>query len=433
MTRRRFINAHIIDPGQGLDAMGYLDVTDDRITAVGSGTPDASNAPETTIDWTIIDCKGACLSPGIVDMRVQSADPGAEHLEDLPTLLAAAAAGGITALACLPNTRPIMDEASAIDSLSMKATRIGGPRLYCYGAATKGLAGQEMAELGLMAHAGAVGFTNGTTSVADSLIMRRLLGYSAMLDKPFIQQCEDPALGKDGEMNEGETSTRLGLIGYPSEAEVIIIDRDLHLLRRTGGRYHVAHISTAAGIDAVRRAKAEGLAVTADTAPPYFLLNELAVSHYNTAFKLLPPLRSEADRLAVIAGIADGTIDAIASDHMPVDRDAKMQPFGPAQPGASGLDTLLAASLSLVHSGHISLLQLMTALSLAPATILDIIGGSLTPGSAADFILFRPDSGWVVQGASFISNSRISPFESLPMQGLVDATYINGVAAFARG
>ncbi|MGA0913386.1 MAG: dihydroorotase [Candidatus Puniceispirillaceae bacterium] len=427
MTATRFFNAHLIDPSQSLDGIGYLDVIDGVVDAIGLGTPPNSGKFD-----QLIDCKKSCLSPGIVDMRVQPADPGAEHLESLSTLLAAAAGGGITALACLPDTRPVIDEASAIDSLCLRASRIGGPRLYAYGAATKGLAGHEMAELGLMAEAGAVGFTNSATSINDSLIMRRLLAYSNMLDKPFIQHCEDHALTKDAEMNEGETSTRLGLLGSPSEAEVIIIDRDLHLLRRTGARYHVAHISTRAGIEAVREAKAEGLAVTADTAPPYFLLNELAISTYNTAFKLSPPLRSEDDRQAVIEGLVDGTIDAIASDHMPVDRDAKMQPFGPAQPGASGLDTLLALSLTLVHQGQISMTRMIEALSLAPASILDIPGGTLTPGSSADLILFRPDSSWIVKSANFRSNSRITPFESHPVQGIVDATYVDGTAIFLR-
>ena len=427
MTATRFFNAHLIDPSQSLDGIGYLDVIDGVVDAIGLGTPPNSGKFD-----QLIDCKKSCLSPGIVDMRVQPADPGAEHLESLSTLLAAAAGGGVTALACLPDTRPVIDEASAIDSLCLRASRIGGPRLYAYGAATKGLAGHEMAELGLMAEAGAVGFTNSATSINDSLIMRRLLAYSNMLDKPFIQHCEDHALTKDSEMNEGETSTRLGLLGSPSEAEVIIIDRDLHLLRRTGARYHVAHISTRAGIEAVREAKAEGLAVTADTAPPYFLLNELAISTYNTAFKLSPPLRSEDDRQAVIEGLVDGTIDAIASDHMPVDRDAKMQPFGPAQPGASGLDTLLALSLTLVHQGQISMARMIEALSLAPASILDIPRGTLTPGSSADLILFRPDSSWIVKSANFRSNSRITPFESHPVQGIVDATYVDGTAIFLR-
>jgi len=427
MTQTCFFNAHIIDPSQKLDGIGYITVASGKISGIGTGTP-----PKTQMAEHDVDCKKATLCPGLVDMRVQSADPGAEHLETLPTMLAAAAQGGITALACLPNTRPIMDEASAIDSLCMKASRIGGTRLYAYGAATSALKGDAMAEIGLMANAGAVGFTNGTSTVSDSLIMRRLLSYCSMLDKPVIQHCEDPALSKDGEMNEGETSTRLGLIGIPSESEVIIIDRDLHLVRRTAARYHVAHLSTRAGVDAVRQAKAEGLPVTADTAPPYFLLNEIAISTYDTAFKLSPPLRSEDDRQAVIEGLADGTIDAIASDHMPVDRDAKMQPFGPAQPGASGLDTLLALSLTLVHQGHLPMSRLIEALSLAPASILDLIGGTLSVDSPADFIIFRPESSWIIKGANFVSASRITPFESYPVQGIVDATYVGGNPIFQR-
>lgn len=427
MTSTRFFNAHLLDPSQTIDGIGYMDIKDGVVTAISLSTP-----PEDSKIELAIDCKKAILAPGIVDMRVQSADPGSEHLESLPTLLSAAASGGITAFACLPNTSPVIDEASVIDSLCLRASRIDGPRLYAYGAATKGLIGTEMAELGLMAQAGAVGFTNCISSINDSLVMRRLLAYCNMLDKPFIQHCEDHALTSEGEMNEGETSTRLGLIGSPNEAEVIIIDRDLHLLRRTQGRYHVAHISTRAGIDAVRKAKAEGLAVTADTSPPYFLLNELAVSNYNTSFKLSPPLRCEDDRKAVIEGIVDGTIDAISSDHMPVDRDAKMQPFGPAQPGASAVDTLLALCLTLVHQGQISMPRMIETLSMAPASILDVEGGTLSPGGTADFILFRPDSSWIITGANFISDSRITPFESHPVQGLVDATYVNGIAVFKR-
>ena len=427
MTSSRYFNAHIVDPSQSIDGIGYLDIEDGVVTAISLGIPLENNKIKRAVD-----CKKAILAPGIVDMRVQSADPGYEHLESLSTLLAAAANGGITALACLPNTRPVIDEATAIDSLSLRASRMNGPRIYAYGAATRGLAGEEMAELGMMAEAGAVGFTNCTSSINDSLVMRRLLSYSSMLDKPFIQHCEDRSLTIDAEMNESETSTRLGLIGSPSEAEVIIIDRDLHLLRRTPARYHVAHISTRAGIDAIRKAKAEGLAVTADTSPPYFMLNELAVSTYNTAFKLSPPLRCEDDRKAVIEGIADRTIDTISSDHMPVDRDAKMQPFSLAQPGASAVDTLLALALTLVHQGQISMTRMIEALSTAPATILDIEGGTLSPGCSADFILFRPDNSWIVTGANFISDSRITPFESQPVQGLVDATYVNGVAIFIR-
>ena len=424
MTRILFTNARLLDPAQALDTTGHVLIEDGVILAAGAGDPAPSGATET------IDCKGACLAPGLVDMRVQSADPGTEHLEDLQTLLHAAVSGGISTIVALPDAKPVIDDASMIDSLSLRATRIGGARLRLYGAATLKLQGTAMAELGMMADAGAVGFSNGTRCIMDAMVMRRLLAYSAMLDRPFVQHCEDHHLTAAGEMNESETSTRLGLIGAPAEAEAMIIDRDLHLVRMTGARYHVAHVSTRAAIDSLRRAKDEGLPVTADTAPPYFLLNEMAVSTYDTAFKLLPPLRSEDDRQAIIAALADGTIDAIASDHVPVDGDAKAQPFGPSQPGASGVDTLLALTLSLVHQGHLTMLRAMELLSLAPATILDLDGGALIPGAAADLVMFDPDGSRLVRGADFASSSRITPFEGMPVQGRVLATWVNGVPVF---
>ncbi|MBU74867.1 MAG: dihydroorotase [Rhodospirillaceae bacterium] len=424
MTRILFTNARLLDPAQALDTTGHVLIEDGVILAAGAGDIPSSEASDT------IDCKGACLAPGLVDMRVQSADPGTEHLEDLHTLLHAAVSGGISTIVALPDAKPVIDDASMIDSMSLRATRIGGARLRLYGAATRKLHGKAMAELGMMADAGAVGFSNGTQCIMDALVMRRLLAYSAMLDRPFVQHCEDHHLTGAGEMNESETSTRLGLIGAPAEAEAMIIDRDLHLVRMTGARYHVAHISTRAAIDSLRRAKDEGLPVTADTAPPYFLLNEMAVSTYDTAFKLLPPLRSEDDRQAIIAALADGTIDAIASDHVPVDGDAKAQPFGPSQPGASGVDTLLALTLSLVHQGHLTMLRAMEMLSLAPANILDLDGGALIPGVAADLVLFDPDGSFIICGADFASSSRITPFEGMPVQGRVLATWVNGVPAF---
>ena len=422
-------NARLIDPARGIDARGQIAVTDGVITAAGTGEPDKASMKAAAQS---VDCGGACLAPGLVDMRVQTSDPGAEHLEDLATLLHAAAAGGITSIVALPDARPVIDDASMIDSLSLRATRIDGARLFLYGAATTGLQGKAMAELGMMAEAGAVGFANGTRTIMDSLVMRRLLSYCGMLDKPLVQHCEDHALTAGSEMNESETSTRLGLIGAPAAAEAMIIDRDLHLVRMTGARYHAAHISTRDAVDSIRRAKDEGLAVTADTAPPYFMLNELSVSTYDTAFKLAPPLRSEDDREAIIEGIADGTIDAIASDHIAVDGDAKAQPFGPAQPGASGIDTLLALTLSLVHRERISMLRAMECLSLAPASILDIDGGVLIEGAAADLVLFDPSASWVVRAADFASNSRITPFEGLPVQGRVRSSWVGGMPVFTR-
>ena len=429
MTDLLLHNARLLDPGQGRDETGFIAIADGTITTVGAGAPPAGLSASAAQTY---DCAGACLAPGLVDMRVQSADPGAEHLEDLATLLRAAASGGITSIVALPDASPVIDDASMIDSLSLRATRIDGARLFLYGAATRKLKGKAMAELGLMADAGAVGFANGTRTIMDSLVMRRVLSYCGMLDRPFIQHCEDHNLTVGSEMNEGETSTRLGLIGAPAEAEAMIIDRDMHLVRLSGARYHAAHISTRAAAQSIRRAKEEGLPVTADTAPPYFMLNELSVSTYDTAFKLAPPLRSEDDRAAIIEALADGTIDAIASDHIPVDGDAKAQPFGPAQPGASGIDTLLAMTLSLVHREHLPLLRAMELLSLAPASILDLAGGTLAEGAIADLVLFDPQASWVVRAADFASNSRITPFEGLPVQGRVKASWVGGAPVFQR-
>ena len=429
MTDLLLHNARLLDPARGIDDVGYVAVSDGVITSSAAGNPD-ENLRKGAV--RAVDCGGACLAPGLVDMRVQTSDPGAEHLEDLATLLRAAAGGGITSVVSLPDAMPVIDDASMIDSLSLRATRIGGARLHLYGAATRKLEGVAMAELGMMAEAGAVGFANGTRTIMDSMVMRRVLSYCGMLDKPLVQHCEDHALTAGSEMNESETSTRLGLIGAPAVAEAMIIDRDLHLVRMTGARYHAAHISTRDAVDSIRRAKDEGLAVTADTAPPYFLLNELSVSTYDTAFKLAPPLRSEDDREAIIEGLADGTIDAIASDHIAVDGDAKAQPFGPAQPGASGIDTLLALTLSLVHRERISMLRAMECLSLAPASILDLDAGGLIEGASADLVLFDPQASWVVRAADFASNSRITPFEGLPLQGRVMACWVGGLPAFQR-
>ncbi|MGC6530049.1 MAG: dihydroorotase [Candidatus Puniceispirillaceae bacterium] len=414
-------NAHLICPVQQFDGPGYLGMADGQIIACALGTIKDESSYE-----RIIDCKGHIVAPGLIDMRVQSADPGEEHLETLDSLLSAAAHGGITSLVTLPDTDPVIDNRAMIDSLSLRASRRFGPRLYLYGALTKGQKGHQMAELGMMANAGAVGFASGRHSIQDSLIMRRLMTYAAMFDKPVIHHCEDYQLTDGGEMNEGETATRLGLIGMPAEAEAIIVQRDIALARLTKSRYHIAHISTAAALDAVRLAKADGVAVTCDTAPPYALLNEHAVNGYNTAFKLSPPLRSEGDRLAVLQALSDGTIDALASDHSPVNYDEKAQPFGQASNGASGLETLFPTLMTMVANQSLSLLQAITLTSTNPARILGIAGGSLETGLPADVICFDPHSAMVIDQSRFLSRSRISPFHGQPAHGKICHSFVGG-------
>ena len=380
----------------------------------------------------VIDCTGLILGPGLVDMRAETRDPGAEHLETLDTLLAAAAAGGITSLAIQPQTDPVIDNAALIDSLQLRASRRQGPHLYCHGAMSRSLDGTQMAELGMMAASGAVGFSNGHSSIQDTQTMRRILTYAAMLDKPVMHHCEDISLSDGSDMNEGATSTRLGLIGSPIEAETIILERDLQLVRLTGARYHAAHLTTATSVEAVRRAKNEGLPVTADTSAPYFQLNELAVSTYSSAAKLNPPLRTEDDRQAIMAALADGTIDVIASDHVPVNPDMKHLPFSLASCGASGLEVMLVMTLRLVLNDVISWQRAFELLSLAPATILDIPGGSLVVGTEADIVLIDPRTSWIVTGRDFNSLSRITPFEGQPVEGRAVRTIVGGADIFIR-
>src|SRR5436305_2428546 len=306
-ARRLFRNARLIDPESGLDAPGDLLVDGDRIAALGPGLAEAGFAD----DVEIVEVAGRCLAPGLVDMRVQLREPGAEHMESIESGGQAAAAGGVTTMVALPNTEPPVDDVPVVEFLARRAREVRLAKIHTYAAATKGLAGRDLTEIGLLAAHGAVGFTDGVKAIADALVMRRLLAYARSFDQLVIQHPEEPSLGGAGEATEGEIATRLGLPAITPMAEIIMIERDLRLVEITGGRFHIAHVSTAGGIDAIRRAKAAGLPVTCDTAPPYFALNETAIGDYRTFAKLSPPLRSEADRRAVVAGIADGTIDAI--------------------------------------------------------------------------------------------------------------------------
>jgi len=303
-------------------------------------------------------------------------------------------------------------------------------KVYPYAAATKQLAGEELAEIGMLAEAGALGFTDGTKAIRNAQVMRRALSYAATFGVMIIQHPEEPSLAENGVMNEGELSTRLGLSGIPAAAEAIMLERDIRLVEITGGRYHAAHLSTAEGIEVVRRAKERGLPVTCDTAPPYFALNELAVSEYRTFSKLSPPLRSESDRQAVVAAIKSGVIDAIASDHAPQDQDSKRLPFAQAEFGGVGLETLLAVTLELHHNRHLTLLKAIALLSWAPARLLGLPAGQLQVGAAADLLIFDPDRAWRVDPEQFRSKSKNSPFDGRPLQGRVLRTVVDGRTVF---
>jgi dihydroorotase len=369
------------------------------------------------------------LAPGLVDMRVQLREPGAEHKESLKSGGEAAVAGGVTTMVCLPNTNPVMDDEPTLEFVARRARQLALTKVYCYGALTKGLQGNELAEMGLLAEAGALAFTDATKAVADAQVMRRALQYAATFNLLIVQHPEEPTLAT-GVMNSGELATRMGLSGIPREAEIIMLERDIRLAAMTGGRYHAAHISTSDSVAIIKRAKDAGLKVTCDTAPFYFALNELSVGDYRTFAKLSPPLRSEEDRQAIVEGLKTGVIDAIASDHSPQDQDSKRLPYPQAAFGGSGLETLLAVSLDLFHNGELSLIEVVRRLTLAPASLLGLRAGRLAKGAKADLVLFDPSAGWKVIADNFRSKSKNSPFDGRPVQGRVLRTVVDGRVVF---
>ena len=424
MTRIAFVNARLLDPATDTDAPGGLLVEGERIAALGPGLfADAGAVPD---DAAVVDCGGACLAPGLVDLRARIGEPGEEHKETIETASIAAAAGGVTALAMLPTTDPPVDTVHGLEFVARRARSAMRTKIFPYACLTRGARGEQITEMGLLAESGAVAFTDGARAVADSLVMLRALSYATTFDLLICQHPEDPRLAAAGVMNEGEVATRLGLPGIPREAEAILIERDLRLVARTGARYHIAHVSTREAVELVRAAKARGLTVTCDTSPAYIALTEMDVTDYRTFAKLSPPLRDEADRQAIVAGLADGTIDAIASDHDPQDTDSKRLPFAAAAFGGAGLETLLPVALDLYHRGHLPLLEVVRRLTTAPAGILRLPLGTLAVGSAADLIVFDPDAPWRIDADTLVGKSRNSPFDRRLTSGKVLRTMVDG-------
>ena len=425
MTQRTlFRNARLLDPASNLDRAGDLLVEDGRIAEIGSVRAGR--------DAEVIDCAGACLTPGLVDMRVELREPGAEHQESMTSGARAAAAGGVTTMVALPNTEPVIDDAALVEFVARRSRDVGLTRIRTYAAATKGLRGRELTEMGLLAAAGALAFTDAGRAIADPVVMRRALSYARTFDLLVMQHPEEPALASGGVMNEGEVATRLGLAGITPAAELIMVERDLRLCEITGGRLHIAHVSTERAIDAIRQAKAKKLPVTCDTAPHYFALNETAVGDYRTFAKVSPPLRSEWDRRAVVLGLKDGTIDCIASDHSPHDQESKRLPFASAASGIIGVETLLPLALELYHNGHLPLLQLLKAVTQRPAEILRLPAGRLESGAAADLTIFDLEQPWRIDVDALRSKSKNSPYDGRPVQGRVLRTVIAGRSVFIQ-
>jgi dihydroorotase len=408
--------------GQSLSEGDVL-VLDGVIVGAGTGIgrPDGAE---------IVEVPGAVLCPGLVDLRASLGEPGFEYRETIASAAAAASAGGITTIAVLPDSRPAIDDPALVRGIAARGMETGSVSLLPYAMATRG--GTELAEYGLLKAAGAVAFTNGAKPIASARLMRAALSYAAGFGMRIVQHAEDVELAAGGAATEGARASWMGLPGIPAAAEAIMVARDIRLAELTGGAVHFAHVSTGEALALIRQAKDRQLHVTCDTAPPYFDLNETAIGDYRTYAKLSPPLRAEADRLAVVAALADGTIDAIASDHQPRDADDKRLPFADASPGGAGLATLLGVTLARVQAGDLTLPQALALLTLRPAAWLGISAGRIAPGAPADLTLFHPDRSWQVTAGRLPGKGQNTPFDGRALEGLVLGTWKAGKRVFSQ-
>jgi dihydroorotase len=408
--------------GASVDVRGDLLVRDGVIVDFGPslGRPEGA---------TLIEADGAVLCPGLVDMRVSVGEPGFEYRETIASAAIAAAAGGITTLAALPDTQPAIDDPALVQLLRTKGDETGSLTILPYGAVTRGCRGDELAEIGLLREAGAVAFTDGSRAIGPARLMRLALSYARGFGARIVQHPEEPSFA-GGSATESEQATRLGLPGIPAAAEAIMVARDIRLVELTGGAVHFAHVSTAEALALIRQAKAAELAVTCDTAPPYFDLNETSIGDFRTYAKLSPPLRKEHDRKAVIIALADGTIDAIASDHQPRDADDKRLPFALASAGGAGLATLLAVTLAYVHNGALALPAAIDLLTARPAAVLGLDAGRIAKGAAADLCLFDPERIWKVEAGKLPGKAQNTPFDGRALEGVVLGTWKRGRRVF---
>lgn len=427
--RTAFINARLIDPARNLDAAGDLLIEDDIIADARPGLF-AGGVPS---GIETIDVQGLILCPGLIDMQVHLGEPGREHQETLISAGEAAAAGGVTTIVATPNTDPVIDNVALVEFVARRAQETCPVNVVQTAALTRGLRGQEMTELGLLAEAGAVAFTDGDRAVVDARLMRRALSYAKTFGALIIQHAEEPSLAREGVMNEGEISMRLGLPGIPVAAETIMVERDLRLVELTGGRWHAAQLSCASALSAIKNAKQHNLAISAGCAPHNFALDETAIGEYRTFCKVSPPLRTEVDRQAVIQALADGTIDVISSGHRPQDQESKRVPFAQASFGIIGLQTMLPLALELYHQGKISLVRLLEAMTSRPAELLGLPQGRLSKGAPADLMLLNLDASWVIDEAKLKSKTKNTPFDGRPVRGRVERTFVRGRTVFEYG
>ncbi|MBF0123916.1 MAG: dihydroorotase [Magnetococcales bacterium] len=411
----------VIDPATGLDATADILIMDGLIRAIGQ--PNRLDIPQGV---ERMDADGLIVAPGLVDMHVHLREPGYEYKETIAGGSQAAAAGGVTAMAAMPNTRPVVDDVSIVGYILQQAQRAGLARVYPIGAITQGLQGEQITEMGLLQQAGCVAFSDDGRAVMNSAVMRRALDYSRAFDALIIQHAEDSHLAGHGCMHEGVISSRLGLPGIPAVAEESLVERDIRLVQLTGGRYHVAHISTSGAVAAVAQAQQQGLPVSCEVAPHHFALTDVAVAEYDTRAKMSPPLRSEPHRQATLEGLARGIITVIATDHAPHDADSKDIEFCQAANGVVGLETLLPVALELIRDGVLDWRRCLAAMTCNPARLLGIQSGVLAVGGAADLVLFDPQERWVVDADKLHGTSRNTCFHGRQVQGRVKMTLLAG-------
>lgn len=419
-------NGRVIDPSQSLDMVGDLYIQQDRVKEI-SKRIDAPRKGD-----TVIDASGQVVAPGLVDIHVHLREPGYEHKETIKTGCLAAAAGGFTSIVCMPNTNPINDNASVTEYILLKARTEGIVNVFPIGAITKGEKGKELADIGEMCETGCVGISDDGMPVTDSGLMRKAMEYVKPFGIPVITHAEDTGLSAGGVMNEGFVSTELGLRGIPAASEEIGVVRDIILCELTGTPLHICHVSTKGSVRLVRAAKKRGAKVTAEATPHHFTLTDKEVYGYNTDAKMNPPLRTQEDVDAILEGIADGTIDVIATDHAPHSQDEKNVEFDLAPFGIVGLETALSLSLELVEKGIITLEEMIKKLTITPSEIVGIERGTLVPGSIADLVVFDPGMSRTVNPEEFSSKSRNTPFSGWELKGVVSNTIVSGKIVFSH-
>ncbi|MDO4291284.1 MAG: dihydroorotase [Eggerthellaceae bacterium] len=420
-------NAHVVDPQVGLNETLDILVRDGRVVEVGHDL-DMPKGVER-------DLAGKILVPGLVDMHVHLREPGFEQKEDIASGTRAAAKGGFTAVCCMPNTSPVIDNALGVEYVHARATAVGKCRVHVAGACTQGLKGETLSEMGDMVAHGAVAFTDDGRGVQGAGMMRRVMDYASQFGRPVMSHCQDEDLVGEGQVNEGVASTRLGMLGWPAEGEELQIMRDIALCRLTGCPLHIQHISTARGLEAVRAAKAEGLPVTCEVTPHHLFLTEDDIrDDYNTSLKVNPPLRTSADAAALVQGVVDGTIDAVVTDHAPhtaweKDREFELSPFGMV-----GLETSLGLMVTnLVKTGKITWERLVELMAVSPRAILRLERVAVEAGSVADFTVIDPDAAWTVDPAQFASKGKNSGFAGAQLVGRATDVYVGGYATMEEG